>query len=192
MLKLTHSRGGPSSGLKEQGGRISGVVCGVDIEYTVEHGGDHVALSGFLENQHASQMKIIETEDARIMVGSLGTREVRLTIREDSLQGYVGRCPYDMRRGVPSDEDSDTLMQNFRGFGETMEVRLSNPKELWKMPAADQAAVLPLMMLCVTEKIFQNLGRPKVPTLGFGKPGAVPSGTIQFSGSGNRDCGGRS
>lgn len=182
--------GGPSSGLKAQGGRITGVVCGTDIEYSVEHTGDFIELTGVLDNQLQSRLRIVEGNDGvRGIAGNVATREVKIQFSKDWLSGSVGRCPHEFASQADA---GDALLAHVTGRGQKMTVRLNGAKELWQMPAADQAAVLPLMLLCMDEKIFDNLGRADAPELGFGgSGGAVPTGTLQFvSGSmGQRDCG---
>ena len=66
---LRHSRahpepGGASSGLRSPGGTISGSVCGADINVEVEHRGDHVQLTGFMDPGAASQAAVGDTSRA--------------------------------------------------------------------------------------------------------------------------------
>src|SRR5262245_1829312 len=42
--------GGASSGLRSPGGSITGVVCGAGVQFDVEHLGDHVQLTGFIDS----------------------------------------------------------------------------------------------------------------------------------------------
>ncbi len=69
-------------------------------------------------------------------------------------------------------------------------MRITGRQELQQLPAADQAALVPLMLYCATAKVFENFGRDP-PELGFGgQPGAQPPKTINFGPQNNRSCGG--
>ena len=63
---------------KVEGGRISGVVCGSDIEYSIDHTATDTRLSGVIDNQYQSQLKVLSTKEVHGVVGNLGPKEVRL------------------------------------------------------------------------------------------------------------------
>jgi hypothetical protein len=173
-----------------EGGRVSGVVCGLDVEYSVEHKSGEVKLSGAIENEHPANLRVLSAKDAHAVIGNIGPKEVRLEFSDQHVTGYVGRCPYRMVLD-PSVSGGETLVEFITSKGQQMRVELYGSKSLWQMPPADQAAVLPLLLLCTTAKIFENLGRDSIPAYGFGgRLGAVPSGTLQLSGTIHRtDCG---
>ena len=177
---------------KVEGGRISGVVCGSDIEYSIDHTATDTRLSGTIDNQHQSQLKVLSTKDVHGVVGNVGPKEVRLEFSREHIEGYIGRCPYhlELDKATPG---NDTLVEYISGRGQKMRIEIYGVQSLWQMPAADQAAVLPMVLLCMTAKMFDNLGRESIPPYGFGgRLGAVPSGTIQLGGSvHNTDCGAR-
>ena len=175
-----------------EGGRISGLICGLDVEYTIEHKVGETRLIGTIENQYPSNLRVITAKDAHAVVGNVGPKEVRLEFSEQHVRGYVGRCPYQMFLD-PAVSGADTLVEFATSKGQTMRIELYGTKSLWQMPPADQAAVLPLVLLCTTAKVFENLGRESIPPYGFGgKLGAVPSGTLQLGGTiRNVDCGAR-
>lgn len=175
--------GGASSGVKEQGGRITGVICGSDVDLNVTHAGDHVELYGLVENQHQTTLQIAQTSGFHTITGSIAFREVKLELYGDRLRGFVGRCPVDMQ------QDGDALVDTVVSSGQQMQRRLSGLDALWKLPAAPQALILPMVVSCLVEKTFENLGRD-TPVLGFG--GALssqPPGTLRLSTPTNRDCG---
>lgn len=177
-------------GSATDGGRITGVVCGLDIEYSIEHKPDETRVSGIIENQYQASLSIFSTTNGLAVVGNLGPKGVRLEFSDHHVAGYVGRCPYRMALD-PAAQGGDTLVRFVVGNGQKMQVELYGAKSLLQMPQADQAAVLPLVLLCSTEKIFENLGRDSIPAYGFGgQLGAVPSGTLQLGSTIRRlDCG---
>src|SRR5207302_1216223 len=65
--------GSPSGGLRDSGGTITGQVCGADIDYGVEHKGDHVQLVGFVDGSLASQVRAEEKVGVRLFTGALTT-----------------------------------------------------------------------------------------------------------------------
>lgn len=172
------------------GGRISGLVCGLDVEYSVEHKSGETRMTGTIENQYPSNLRVITTKDVHAVVGNVGPKEVRLEFSDQHIRGYVGRCPYRMIAD-PAVSGGDTLVEFIKSKGQEMRIEMYGTKSLWQMPPADQAAVLPLILLCTTAKVFQNLGRDSIPAYGFGgRLGAVPSGTLQLGGSIHSiDCG---
>jgi hypothetical protein len=69
-------------------------------------------------------------------------------------------------------------------------MRINGRNELGQMPAADQAALVPLMLFCATSKMFENLGQDP-PELGFGGAlGLQPAKTINFGPRNGVYCGG--
>lgn len=178
--------GGPSSGVKEQGGRITGMVCGSDVDVTVKHVGDHVELYGVVENQHMTTLQVAETEGFHTITGSIAFREVKLQLFGDRLRGFIGRCPVDMK------QEGDALVENLVSSGQPMRLQLNGLSSLWKLPAAPQAIILPMVVSCLIEKTFENLGR-NPPALGFGgQVSAQPPNTLRFATPSNRDCGSES
>ena len=175
--------GGPSSGVKEQGGRITGMICGSDVDVTVKHAGDHVEIYGVVENQHTTTLQIAETEGFHTITGSLAFREVKLQLFGDRLRGFVGRCPIDMK------QEGDALVETVVSSGQPMRLQLNGLSTLWQLPPAPQAILLPMVVSCLIEKTFENLGR-NPPALGFGGPiSAQPPNTLRFATPSNRDCG---
>ena len=105
----------------------------------------------------------------------------------DTIAGTVGRCGYELH---PSEADPDTFSQVVRTQGYNITMRINGRQELQRLPPADQAALVPLMLYCDTAKVFENFGRDP-PELGFGgQEGAQPPKTINFGPQGNRSCGG--
>lgn len=184
-LDLAGARG------REEGGRISGVICGTDVEFSVEHLPGHTRLMGAVDNQHLAELQIRSTDRGHSIIGKLGPREVRLALSDDAVDGYIGRCPYRLRLD-PTEPQRSRLLQFYQAQGERMQAELYGISRLRRMPVADQAAILPMMLLCLTEKVFAHLGERKVPPIGFdGRHGAEPLASIRLEGGVNsfRDCG---
>lgn len=181
----------PSSGLNAAGGRITGVICGSDVEYSVEHAGDRIKLNGFVDNQYNSHLEISETNGFHIITGSVAYREIEIQLFGDRLRGFIGRCPFDMT------QEGDALVQTTYNQtvaqGNEMHLRINGLEALWKLPAADQAALLPMVVQCLQQKMFENMGHENPPAMGFGgQVSAVPTNTLRFGSTGYRTCGGSS
>jgi hypothetical protein len=178
----------PSGGLSTPGGTIAGTVCGADLGYQVTHNGDHVRVSGFIDNYISVNLQIREANHIRRITGGLGNFSVDVILAEEGVVGAVGRCTYHMRSAA---DGAGTLSERIRVRGYDVTIRFAGYPEFLRLPAADQAALLPLVLRCSTEKVFQHLGQ-EPPTFVFGGPlGAEPSHTIRFGPNRNRriDCG---
>lgn len=178
--------GNPSAGVKADGGTIAGTVCGADIHFQVWHNGDHVRVSGFINNEQSATLEIREANGIRRIQGGFGNFAVDVLLTNDLLAGSVGRCRYDLHLDEPS---ADTFSQILQAQGFKVNMRISGRQALAQLPAADQAALVPLVLYCATAKVFENLGHDP-PELGFGAPeGAQPPKTINFGPQSNRTCG---
>lgn len=176
----------PSNGLKASGGTIAGTVCGTDIQYEVNHEGDRVRVSGFVNNDQSVNLIIREANNIRRIQGVLGNLSVDVLIADGVLAGSVGRCRYELHT---NDEAPDVFIESFKGNGFTIQQRINGRHELEELPAADQAALVPLMLRCATAKIFENLGH-QPPDLGFGgAASAQPPKTINFGPQSGITCG---
>lgn len=180
---------GPSSGLNAEGGRITGVICGSDVEYSVQHAGDRIKLNGIVDNQHNAHLEITETSGFHTITGSVAYREINVQLFGDRLRGFIGRCPFDLT------QEGDALVQTQYNqtvaAGNEMHLRINGVDALWKLPAADQAALLPMVVQCLQQKMFENMGHENPPAMGFGGAvGAVPPNTLRFGSTDNRSCGG--
>ncbi|MCS6915273.1 MAG: hypothetical protein RMK29_15825 [Myxococcales bacterium] len=161
--------GGPSSGLRDHGGKITGQVCGMDIDYQVQHLGDHVQLVGFLDMRLQSQIQVRDHGGERLITGSLHHAVVDLHLRSNELVGTSGYRHFHLIQqgnrlvGQMAAINTDTLT----------EVIIEGRDELWALPAAVQAAVLPSLLTCFVAKIGAY-GRSPL-RVGFGgRPGAQP------------------
>jgi hypothetical protein len=179
--------GSPSSGVEGRGGSITGVVCGADVQYQVTHRGDHVRVSGFVDNQYPVSLMMREANQIRRIQGHLGNFAVDVLVVDDLLAGAVGRCRYELH---PDDDSVDAFSQRWRSEGYTVKMRLDGRKALGQMPPADQAALVPLMLYCATAKMLENSGHDP-PPMGFGGELSLqPAHTINFGPQGGLICGG--
>lgn len=166
-----------SSGLSAPGGSIDGTVCGADIHYQVTHKGEHVQVSGFVGNLYSVNLLVREENHRRHITGGLGHHSVDVTLDDQGVVGAVGPCTYHMNAGPDS---GGMLSEQTRAQGFDVTVRIAGYAELLRLPAADQAALLPLVLRCSTAKMFENFGHDP-PTLAFGgQPGAQPPHTLSF------------
>ena len=118
-----------------------------------------------------------EANHVRRITGSLGQFSVDMTFGENGMTGEVEPCTYHMRTASDS---GGTLYEQVRAQGYDVTIRIAGYAELLRLPAADQAALLPLLVRCSTAKMFENYGQDP-PTLAFGGPlGAQPPNTLSF------------
>jgi hypothetical protein len=165
-------------------------VCGADIQYDVTHYPDRVKVNGFLDNQQSATLEIREANNIRRIQGSLGNFGVDILIANDLVAGAVGRCRYELTPSADS-ELGDLFSQPWRSEGSTVLMRIQGVRELAQIPAADQAALVPLMLYCATSKMLENMGRNPPPLAFGGAQGAQPHGTINFGARPFMYCGGK-
>jgi hypothetical protein len=167
--------GRPSGGVRANGGRISGVVCGESIEFHVDHAGDRVHVRGFLGHEYQAELDIADPDGFTTISGNLAYREVRLNLFANRLRGVIGRCSFDLR------QDGDALVQDILAWGYPMHIQLNGLTALFQLPPADQAAILPLVLECLRKKTYENWGRAVPPQMGFGgEATSVPLNTLTF------------
>ena len=86
--------GGPSSGLKDDGGHISGHVCGLDLLLDVSHQGDHLTLEGFADSAASVHLEVKDEKGFRRFVGTLGT-----SAGSSRDSGFTRRNPWRLAQG---------------------------------------------------------------------------------------------
>jgi hypothetical protein len=143
--------GSPSGGLHGNGGRVSGNVCGIDLTYDVEHDGDKTRLTGFLDD--ASFQSALEVRDegvSRKITGRLTDRTggVSLDLRKNHLFGNVGNRIFTMAR------EGDRYIGSVK-ISQSLEAQaiINGADELWTLPPAAQAAVLPSLLTCYGDEL---------------------------------------
>lgn len=147
--------GSPSGGLRDFGGRISGNVCGLDITYDVQHEGDRTRLTGFVdEKQTDSRLEVRDVERvSRQITGTLDTESgtaVNLDLRKNAIRGNVGLRTFDLGR------DGDRYIGSVKTNGITTAATVNGAQDLWTLPPAAQAVVLPALLTCYGDELEGN------------------------------------
>jgi hypothetical protein len=130
--------------------------------------GDKKNFSGYVPGEGDSRPVRLEVRDvveaghsSRRVTGSVGdvegmallskiasnvpAHEVDLRFNREQLSGDVGLRRYDLHR------EGDNLVGYFMMYGNKVPFIVHGADELWSMPAAAQAAVLPLLLTCTEE-----------------------------------------
>lgn len=139
--EVSHERAHPrapgaSGGQMGDGGAIRGRVCGAALDLSVEHRGDHVALRGQVDGA-AARLRVEDRAGERNIRGFIGDRSVELFLDGEQVAGRLADQPLRYSR------QGDELIAAQAG-GQPVQ----GGAGLWRMPPADQAAVLPLLLLC--------------------------------------------
>ncbi len=172
---------GPSSGLWSYGGRLVGNVCGVDVQLEAEYYGRFLDVSGYLVNARPSgspkadnpiRLEVRDRASAgggerqvhgttfADLTGPYGPLVIDYRYNRDGLSGTIGYRRYDLRR------DADGRLRGTMIIaGQTLPFELDGIDDLWSMPAADQAALVPLMMSCATIDVDEGDARGTSPML---------------------------
>lgn len=162
--------GGPSGGLNDAGGKISGQVCGMDIDYDVTHRGDHVQLVGILDGgRFNSQIQVRDVDGVRRITGNVGSSAVDLHLLSGALVGTSGYRQYRVQ------QVGDRMIGKMRAVNTDFlsDVTINGRDALWQMTPAAQGAVVPSLLTCFIAKIGM-FGRSPL-TVGFGgQAGAQP------------------
>lgn len=170
----------------QHGGRIVGTVCAVDVELDARLQRDGVALTGYVGDRHqegesmhmsahgwtadsgqglrlALTVRDRAADAERDIFGVVGdapeaamrtmtpnSHGINLKLTRDAIRGTVGTRAFDLRaRG--DDYVGTLLMQDAH-----IPFVLRGAAELWAMPAAAQATILPLLLSCTEQtKVIQ-------------------------------------
>lgn len=186
-LKHVHAHprpGGPSSGTVGDGGSIGGSICGMQIDYDVQHAGDHIQLLGNIDGGKSSQLKITEAHGQRIISGALYNRGVELHVFGNRIEGHVGT------RVFAVEQEEDRLIGFMRAAGlvgnsptgvGVAPVVINGRDAFWSLPAAAQAVVLPNLLTCWTATSEVHITTAL--QVGFGGPAtALPPETSSLYG----------
>ncbi len=149
--------GSPSGGLRDFGGRISGNVCGLDITYDVQHEGTRTRLTGFVdEKQTDSRLEVHDVEGvSRQIDGTLDSDSgtaVHLDVRKNAIRGRVGLREFDLGR----DAENDRYIGSLKLANITTSATINGADDLWTLPPAAQAVVLPALLSCYGDELEGN------------------------------------
>jgi len=130
----------------DEGNRVSGLVCGINVDYTVQHRGDGVLVSGFGGRSHFIQVR--DDNGVRHVTGSLGASpdrgELDLTIAPDRIQGRIGIRDVNLVAAGDTYQGRYTVRNQPGSAPMTIEGR----NELLTLPAADLGSLVPGMFNC--------------------------------------------
>jgi hypothetical protein len=157
--------GGASSGLSDDGGRIIGSVCGLDVNFDVRHEGDHVRLTGFLDDASFDSTITVRDEHnlRRLITGNFSQRggSIELDLRKNHLTGRVGYRSFTLVR------QGDRYVGSVKvGNKTTALAEVDGAAELWTLPPATQGVVLPSLLTCFGGEL-EDFGRGAL-IVGFG------------------------
>jgi hypothetical protein len=157
--------GGASSGLRDYGGRITGNVCGLDVAYEVQHEGDHLRLSGFVDDQSLASTLLVTDMNgvSRDIRGNLAANgaSVTLDLRYNSIRGNVGLRAFELGREGDHYVGALSVGQSLKALA-----RVNGADALWQLPPAVQAVVLPALLTCGGDELEGQLRGALV--VGFG------------------------
>lgn len=149
--------GSPSGGLKDNGGHVSGNVCGLEITFDVEHRGDYTHLTGFIDDGALDSAIDVRDEKgiSRHIDGKLSENggTVHLDLRKNHIYGNVGLRQFELaRRG---DQYLGWLKIRQSVVAKAV---VNGADALWELPPAAQAVVLPALLTCYGDGIEDKLG----------------------------------
>jgi hypothetical protein len=147
--------GSPSGGLRDNGGRLSGNICGLDVTYDIQHEGSHTHVTGFIDEQSGDSKLDVKDIDgvSRQITGTLDTRSgtgVSLDLRKNSVHGQVGLRRFELGR------DGDRYIGSVTVAGITTAATINGADELWTLPPAAQAIVLPALLTCYGDQLEER------------------------------------
>lgn len=130
----------------DEGNRVSGLVCGVNVDYSVDHRGDATVVSGF--GSRSVYMEVRDQGAARHMTGSLGAGpdrgELDLVVTADRVTGRAGIRDVELVAAGDEYRGRYTVRNQPGEAPMTIEGR----SELLKLPAAELGALMPAMLNC--------------------------------------------
>lgn len=143
----THYAGEPFD-LAARPSRISGQVCGMDLDVDVTRSGEGVALSGFLDGRIPVHLLAHALGNGVAITGALGNAAggsaVDLRVAADQLDGRVGYRKFDLRA------NGDTLagVMQIPSAIDGADVVLEGRAQLATLPLDTQAALIPALLTC--------------------------------------------
>jgi hypothetical protein len=159
---------GPSSGLRSYGGRIAGRVCAVDVDVHSQYRGQSLEVSGFVLSAQpkgfppartmAIHVDVRDHADGRVIRGSVGDRvfPIELRMQPQAIVGVIGPRHFQLDQPAPDEDELRGTVRLPTWWGDAeLPFVVRGVRELWAMPAADQAVLMPLMMSCL-----QGMGGP--------------------------------
>ncbi|HXU73214.1 MAG TPA: hypothetical protein VN947_28035 [Polyangia bacterium] len=141
----SHYTGYPYN-ISDDGKRISGLVCGVGVDYSVEQHGDLTRVTGF--GLHSQSFEVRPALDGWHVMGSLGTGpaagELDVLVTPTAVRGRAGLR--DVWLQAVNDEYQGRYTVRNRIGASPMVVE--GRTELMKLPPAELAALVPGILNC--------------------------------------------
>jgi len=132
--------------VSDEGNRISGLVCGVNVDFSVSQRGDETVVSGF--GGRSVYMAVRDENGVRHVTGSLGARpdrgELDVTLTPTTLQGRAGVRDVNLVAVGDTYRGTYTVRNQPGSAPMTVEGRA----ELLKLPPAELGALMPAMLNC--------------------------------------------
>jgi hypothetical protein len=142
--------------LRDFGGHVSGNVCGLELTYDVAHDGDHTHLTGFVDDgAYESSIDVHDEKGiTRRIVGRFSDQgTIDLELRKNHIYGAVGQRQFALARVGDKYVGWLRIRQSV-----VAKATVNGAKDLWTMPAATQAVVLPALLTCYGDAIEDRLG----------------------------------
>jgi hypothetical protein len=135
--------------LHDEGNRISGSVCGVNVDYTIEQRNGATVLTGFSGTRQPVYLEVRDSDGKRHIVGTLSSRaavgEVDLTLSPTELKGRSGLRNFRLIATADDTFDGTMTALDQQGQGDaTVEGRA----QLEALPPAEAGTILPTLLNC--------------------------------------------
>ena len=142
-----HFTGQPYN-VSDEGHRVSGSVCGVNVDYSVAKSGDSTVLNGFMGTGRTVYVEVAPTATGRHITGTLGahtgTGEIDLYVDGNSIKGRAGQRKFDLHGDGDAFSGPMTAL-NTVGWVPAV---VNGRGELANMPSSDMGAILPPLLNC--------------------------------------------
>jgi hypothetical protein len=147
VTSAQHLTGRPYD-IRDEGRRITGSVCGVNVDYSVSMSGKGTALNGFLGTSRTAYVEVKPTASGRHVVGTTGARtglgEIDLYVDDNAITGHAGLRSFDLHARGDIYEGKMTAL-NTLGWVPAV---VAGRSELSRMPSSDMGAILPALLNC--------------------------------------------
>ena len=131
----------------DEGNRVSGLVCGVNVDFSVDHHGDRTVVSGF--GARSVYMEVRDQGGERHVTGSLGAGpdrgELDLVVTANRVKGRAGVRDVDL---VAAGDDTYRGRYTVRNQPGEAPMTIEGRSELMKLPPAELGALMPGMINC--------------------------------------------
>jgi hypothetical protein len=161
----------------DEGNRVSGEVCGINVDYSVEQRGGATVLSGFDGTHQPVYIEVRDSDGTRHITGTIsgraaGVGEVDLTVSPTELKGRAGLRNFTLVAAQDDFFDGTMTALDQQGQGEaTIEGRA----QLQSLPPAEAGAILPALLNC-EGKLSRFLNQNPLLVRVGGPPGYEPRG----------------